>query len=179
MFNVELSIGGHGGHVVVALRGELDLADAPAVASHLMTAVAASGPSIMVDLAGLEFIDCCGLRALLRVLQWTREGGGDLALAAPQQRVRKVLSLTGLIDVFSVYPSVEQAANGARLAQPVSARRAVANPSLPRMLDFADHRSRSAIAAMPDSIARSVTFPKPTTSCGGPAVEADRSVPIP
>jgi hypothetical protein len=48
------------------------------------------------------------------VLKWTRESGGDMALAAPQQQVRRVLSVTGLIDVFSVYPSVEQAASGTR-----------------------------------------------------------------
>jgi anti-sigma B factor antagonist len=121
MFNLELSVVGHGGHAVVALDGELDLADAPAVTSHLMTAAAACGPSIIVDLAGLNFIDCRGLGVLVRVLQWIRESGGDMALAAPQQRVRKVLSVTGLIDVFSVYPSVDQAAAGLGLAPLVTA----------------------------------------------------------
>jgi anti-sigma B factor antagonist len=121
MFNLELSVVGHGGHAVVALDGELDLADAPAVASHLMTAVAACGPSIIVDLAGLTFIDCCGLGVLVRALHWTRESGGDMPLAAPQQRVRKVLSVTGLIDVFSVYPSVDQAAASLGLAPLVTA----------------------------------------------------------
>ena len=43
-----------------------------------------------------------------------------MALAAPHQQIRRVLSVTGLIDVFSVYPSVEQAASGTRPAQPVS-----------------------------------------------------------
>jgi anti-sigma B factor antagonist len=121
MFNVELSVGGHGGHPVVALRGELDLADVPAVASLLAAALAAGGPSIIVDLAGLEFIDACGLGVLVRMLKWTRESGGDMALAAPQQQIRKVLSATGLIDVFCVYPSVEQATSGTRPAEPVSA----------------------------------------------------------
>jgi anti-sigma B factor antagonist len=121
MFNVELSIGDHGGHAVVALRGELDLADAPAVESRLVAAVVAGGPSIIIDLAGLEFIDCCGLGVLVRVLKWTREGGGDMSLAAPQQSVRNVLSVTGLIDLFSIYPSVEQAVSAARRAQPLSA----------------------------------------------------------
>lgn len=121
MFNVELSVVGHGGHAVVALYGELDLADAPAVTSHLITAIAACGPSIIVDLAGLTFIDCCGLGVLVRVLQWTRECGGDMILAAPQQRVRKVLSVTRMIDVFSVYPSVDQAAASLGLAPLVTA----------------------------------------------------------
>jgi anti-sigma B factor antagonist len=116
MFNVTLSTADHDGLAVVALHGELDLADAPAVASLLMTAVAARGPSIIVDLADLTFIDCCGLGILLRVLQWCRKCGGNMPLAAPQQRVRRVLSVTGLMDVFSVYPSVDQAAASLGLA---------------------------------------------------------------
>jgi anti-sigma B factor antagonist len=121
MFNVELSVDSSGGQAVVALYGELDLADTPGLASHLITAVAACGPSIIVDLAGLALINSCGLDVLVRVLKWTRESGGDLALAAPQGQVRLILSVTGLFDEFSVYPSVEQAAIGAGPAQPVSA----------------------------------------------------------
>jgi ABC-type transporter Mla MlaB component len=75
-------------------------------------AVAAWGPLIILDLADPTFIDCCGLGILVGVLQWTRKCGGNMPLAAPQQRVRKVLSVTGLMDVFSVYPSVDQAAAG-------------------------------------------------------------------
>jgi anti-sigma B factor antagonist len=114
MFDVELSVDGLGGRAIVALYGELRVADAPGLASHLITAVAACGPSIIVDLSGLELIDSCGLRVLVRVLTWTRESGGDMALAAPQPQVRQVLSVTGLIDDFSFYSSVEQAASGTR-----------------------------------------------------------------
>jgi anti-sigma B factor antagonist len=121
MFNVELRVGGLGGHAVVALHGEFDLADVPAVASHLIAAVAACGPSVIVDLAGLEFIDCCGLGVLVRALKWTRESGGDVVLAAPPQHVRRLLRLIGLNGVFSVYSSVEQAASGAKRARSVSA----------------------------------------------------------
>ena len=121
MFDMELSVVGHGGHAVVALCGELRLADAPALASHLMTAVAACGPSVIVNLADLSFIDHCGLEVLVRVLLWTRESGGDMVLAAPQQSVRKALSVTGLIDTFSVYPSAEQAVTGLRRAPLVAA----------------------------------------------------------
>jgi anti-sigma B factor antagonist len=121
MFNVDLSVGDFDGYAVVALRGELDLLDTSDVASHLIAAVAACGPSIIVDLAGLKFIDSCGLGVLVRVLRWTRESGGDLSLAAPQRQVRRVLGITGLIDVFSVYPSVKRAVTGAKLARPLPA----------------------------------------------------------
>jgi anti-sigma B factor antagonist len=124
-FNVDLSIRDFGGPAVIALSGELDLAGTPGVASHLITAVAACGPSVIVDLADLESIGYGGLAVLVRVLKWARSSGGDLSLAAPQQQVRRVLELTGLIDVFSVYLSVEEAAAGAR---PVEYRPAAASP---------------------------------------------------
>ncbi len=117
MLNVDLSIRAFDGQAVVALRGELNLADVPGVASHLIAAVTACGPSVIVDLAGLEGIGYSGLSVLLRVRKWTRQSGGDLPLAALQPPVRRILEATGLIDVFSVYPSVEEAASSARHAQ--------------------------------------------------------------
>jgi anti-sigma B factor antagonist len=117
MLSVDLTIGDFDGQAVVALRGESNLADTPSVASHLVAAVAACGPWVIVDLAGLEGIGYSGLSVLLRIRKWTRQSGGDLPLAAPQQPVRQVLEATGLIDVFSVYPSVEEAANSLRQAQ--------------------------------------------------------------
>jgi anti-sigma B factor antagonist len=121
IFNVELSVGDFGGHAVVAMYGELDLAGVPGVASHLIAVVGACGPSVILDLAGLEFIDCCGLGVLVRVLKWTRASGGDMILAGPQPQVLRILGLTGLTGVFSVYPSVEQAAYGVKLVRPMSA----------------------------------------------------------
>src|ERR1700689_4415032 len=114
MLDVDLSIRDGDGLGVVALRGEFNLVDAPSVASHLITAVAVCGPSVIVDLAALEGISYSGLAALLRVRKWTRASGGDLPLAAPQPPVRRILEATGLIDVFSVYPSVAEAARGGR-----------------------------------------------------------------
>jgi anti-sigma B factor antagonist len=118
MFKVGLTIREPGDLSVVALCGELSLADVPCAASHLIAAVAAHGPSMIVDLTGLEYLCHSGLEVLVRVLKWTRESGGDLRLAArsglhaPQQPVRRVLEASGLIDVFSV--SVAQAAGGAK-----------------------------------------------------------------
>jgi len=126
MVDVDLSIRDFDGQAVVGLRGEINLADTPCVASHLIAAVAACGPSVIVDLAGLEGIGYSGLSVLLRVRRWTRNSGGDLRLAAPQPPVRRILEATGLIDVFAVYRSVKEAANSARQAQPRS--RAVPQP---------------------------------------------------
>ena len=52
VFSTDLSTRSCDGHALVALRGELDVADAVAVAAAL-GAVAAREPGIIVDLAGL------------------------------------------------------------------------------------------------------------------------------
>jgi anti-sigma B factor antagonist len=108
--DVDLSIRDLDGQAVVALRGQLGLAETSGVASRLIATVTASGPSVIMDLAGLDGIGYSGLSVLLRLRKWTRRSGGDLPLAAPRQPVRHLLEATGLIDVFSVYPSVEEAA---------------------------------------------------------------------
>jgi anti-sigma B factor antagonist len=98
--------------VVVVLRGELDVAVAVRVVAEL-SVVAARERDMIVDLAGLEFIDSSGLAALARVRKRARHAGGDLLLAAPQQQVLRLLTLTRLIDVFSVHASVDEAARDA------------------------------------------------------------------
>jgi anti-anti-sigma factor len=70
-----------GGHVVVALCGELDVVDA-ADAAAAVSAVAGGGRRVIVDLSGLVFIDCGALGALLGVQRLARQAGGDVVLAA-------------------------------------------------------------------------------------------------
>jgi anti-anti-sigma factor len=49
-------------------------------------------PGIIVDLAGLEFIDSSGVAALARGRRQARQVGGDLIQAAPQQKVMWLLA---------------------------------------------------------------------------------------
>jgi anti-sigma B factor antagonist len=112
MVGMDLSTRGDG-RAVVVLRGELDVADAASVAAALV-AVAARELAVIVDLAGLEFIDSSGVAALVLVRKQARRAGGDLLLAAPQDQVLRILAVTRLAGVFSVHASVEQAASSAR-----------------------------------------------------------------
>ena len=112
MISVYLSTREGDGQVIVALRGVLDVADAASVAVAL-TAAAARQRDIIIDLAGLEFIDSSGVAALARGRRQARHAGGELLLAAPQQQVLRVLTLTRLIDVFPVHASVAEAVGSA------------------------------------------------------------------
>jgi anti-sigma B factor antagonist len=122
MDSVDLSARECDGQVIVVLRGVLDVANAASVAVAL-AAVAARERDIIIDLAGLEFIDSSGVAALARGRRQARNAGGELLLAAPQQQVLRVLTLTRLIDVFPVHASVAEAVGSAghspRVAVPV------------------------------------------------------------
>jgi anti-sigma B factor antagonist len=99
------------GYVVVALCGELDKTH-PAWLAHALSAAAAPGSWVIVDLEGLAFIDCGALSAMVSAWKQARQGGGDLRLAAPQQPVLRLISLTDLTGLLPVLASVDQAANG-------------------------------------------------------------------
>jgi anti-sigma B factor antagonist len=108
MPGVELSTSARAGHVVVALRGELDVTGA-ADAEAAVTALVAPGRSLIINLSALDFIDCSSLSALLRVQRLAQCAGGDVILAAPQRQALRLLALTGKDDAFALHVSVEGA----------------------------------------------------------------------
>ena len=111
MQGIELKASACDGHVVVALRGELDITDA-ADAEAAITALMARGQYLIIDMSALDFIDCSSLGALLRVQRQARAGGGDVVLAAPQPHVQRLLALTGTDEAFWVQASVAAAVAG-------------------------------------------------------------------
>jgi anti-sigma B factor antagonist len=129
MFSMDLGPRKCGDHAVVALRGELDLVDAADVAAAFLT-LAAREPRIIVNLAGLDFIDCRGAASLMRGRANARDAGGDLLFVAPQQQVRRVLAIVCPADDLACHVSVEEAAasEGRSLPGPVPRQR----DSLPR-----------------------------------------------
>ena len=131
MFSADLSTRDCGGQAVVMLSGELDVMDAATVAAAL-SAIAAGGSVVIVDLAGLRFLDASGLAALMLAREHARAAGGKLLLAAPQRQALLVLTAARLANVLPVHACVEDAARIAeqsRAAAPVTAR-----PALPAVI---------------------------------------------
>ena len=127
MFSADLSTRDCGGQAVVMLSGELDIMDAATVAATL-SAIAAGGSMVIVDLARLRFLDASGLTALMLAREHARAGGGELLLAASQRQALLVLTAARLADVLPVYACVEDAARIAEQSQaaaPVTARAAL------------------------------------------------------
>ena len=79
------------------LSGEIDFANATSLQARILAACAERGVRMLiVDMAGVEFMDSSGLRALLHLQRELEDRGGGLALLGPTQQVRGILTLTGL-----------------------------------------------------------------------------------
>lgn len=97
---------------VIHLSGQLDALSAPYVRSELANAVAGGHSRLVVDLAGVGFVDSSGLGSLISGLKAARIAGGDLRLAQPSKQVSTVLALTMLERVLRSYPTVADALSG-------------------------------------------------------------------
>jgi anti-anti-sigma factor len=89
---------------VVTLVGELDMVHAPVVAETL-DALADNERAVVVDLSELTFIDSSGIHAILR----PRPQHGTVLLVCPPGNIHRVLSVTKIDRVLSVYETVDEA----------------------------------------------------------------------
>jgi len=93
---------GRSDYDLVRLTGRLGAADGPDAADK-MTEIFERGPGMLhVDLSELEWIDSGGLSALVNVLKRARKQEGDMILLNPNERVRAVLELTRLHEIFEI-----------------------------------------------------------------------------
>jgi anti-anti-sigma factor len=85
--------------VVVALRGELDMAVTDILERAARDALEAGCRQLVIDLRALEFVDSCGLRALLRVRDQVGETVRFELVQGPPA-IARVFELTGLTSTL-------------------------------------------------------------------------------
>jgi anti-sigma B factor antagonist len=102
--------GGDGAPMRAILAGEVDMAVAPAMQERITAARREQHATrVIMDLAGVEFIDSSGLRAVLHLHRELADEGGVLVLLHPSEDVQHVLALTGLDQHLNVASDAEQA----------------------------------------------------------------------
>lgn len=92
------------GVTVLTVSGELDIATADTLQSRTRRTLA-EGYDVVIDLAGVTFFDCSGLRALIVARHVAAQFGARLRLRAPSPAVERILQVTGVRDSFDVEPA--------------------------------------------------------------------------
>jgi anti-sigma B factor antagonist len=107
---MSLTIADHvrGDFDVIELAGDIDVETARTLRAHIVDRFSGSTSRVVVDLSGVDFMDSSGLGALVSGWQLTREDGA-FRIAGANSIVRRVLSITGMEDVFAIYDSVDDA----------------------------------------------------------------------
>ena len=86
----------------VVLDGELDISTYEDARARLAEAERAAPELLVVDLAGLRFVDSTGVRLILSADERAREAGRRLALRLGDGPARRVFAALGLVDRVEV-----------------------------------------------------------------------------
>lgn len=81
---------------IVWLRGEHDIASAPALSDTLTRAIALDEGDVVLDLSGVAFMGAATVGVILRARAGLRLRSRSLALRDPSVRARRVLDLCGV-----------------------------------------------------------------------------------
>ena len=96
--------------LVLHLAGRLDASTYMDFDAAILPLLAdlANGATVVLDLAGLEYISSAGLRSVARVRKTTRSLQGQTLLLDPQPQVRKVFDIVKAVPVSEVFTSTTE-----------------------------------------------------------------------
>jgi anti-sigma B factor antagonist len=100
---------GNGPIALLRLKGRFDAHEVDPVNAWIQEQVEKGIVKIIVNLAGVNFIDSTALAALVRGLKKCRENSGDLHLCTLQQPVRVIFELTRLEKAFDIFALEDEA----------------------------------------------------------------------
>jgi len=107
---VDLEIKESGTVCILRLKGRLVGGDAVAQFESAFQQSLASGHLFLVlDLEALPYIDSSGIGSLVNALRQANKIGGTVKLVNPSPFVSKTLKMVGILSLFGLYDSAEQA----------------------------------------------------------------------
>ena len=100
------------GQVVLLVSGRMDAESAPDFEKTCRTSIAEGHTGLVVDLGELTYVSSMGLRSFIAIAKTLQEKQGALRICRLKGLVKQVFEITGLLDMFRTYDSVEAALIG-------------------------------------------------------------------
>ena len=98
------------GFTILAVEGVIKLGEsAQFFAQTLERALADDRGHVIIDFSRINFIDSTGIGELVGYLGRFRNASRELILVNPSERIRKLLQVARLADLFTIYDSVDAA----------------------------------------------------------------------
>ena len=90
------------GSVVLALRGELDIATVPVLRRAVDDLLGPHLNAVTIDMANLTFVDVTGLRVLVHIKETAGELHAEFRLRSVSDLTRRVIGLTGFYELQDI-----------------------------------------------------------------------------
>lgn len=97
------------GVTIVSCQGRIMFGDEANALRDFLKEALTETPRMVLNLAGVTYIDSGGLGTLVGVYSSARGAGADIKLTGLGQRLRDVLQITKLATVFEVFSSEQEA----------------------------------------------------------------------
>jgi len=90
------------GGMIVAVSGEVDVCTEAPLQQALLRNIRERGARLTVDVSGVSFMACAGLRVLLATRRRAELRGGFIRLIATSAAVRRIIELTGAHEALAM-----------------------------------------------------------------------------
>ena len=97
---------------IMNVKGRVDSNTAPELDSALENLLKNEKNKIVLNLKAVDYLSSAGLRALVKALKEAQQSGGDLHLAAVSEPIEVVLRTVGMLQMFKMYSSEQEAMAG-------------------------------------------------------------------
>lgn len=98
--------------VIVRLPAEIDLANAEDVGEQLRSAFTRGAAVVIADLTSTVFCDSSGARQLVLSHNYADFHDAQMRFVIPDRNMLRILTVTGIDQLLSIYPSLDAAASG-------------------------------------------------------------------
>jgi anti-sigma B factor antagonist len=98
------------GVTIVGLKGRLTLGNQLVTTENKMrTLLEQSGTKCILDLSELDYTDSAGIGLIMMCAGTARSNGGQLHIAGPNDRVKKIFDIAHVGQVIPVFPDIPAA----------------------------------------------------------------------
>jgi anti-sigma B factor antagonist len=97
---------------VMKVKGRVDSETAPELDDALAKLLQSNKNKIVLNLQAVEFLSSAGLRAMVKALKDAQRSGGDVHLASVSQPIEVILRTVGMMQMFKMFSTSEEAAAG-------------------------------------------------------------------
>lgn len=100
------------GTQAIEVHGEIDVYTSPKVKEIITELIEKGNYLLIINLEGVRYIDSTGLGVLIGALKKVREKDGCINLVCNNPQIKKIFNITGLVKIFGIFKTEEEALKG-------------------------------------------------------------------